>query len=94
MGDEEVAYYSSVMQFEAVCAALSASDRQYSCEVALLRTLNDIRTDVMAHMSLTAELTDKYRGRRKSAIAIRDGVFYLHSCIHSIFSCEVSVCGD
>jgi len=86
MGDEEVAYYSSVIQFEAVCSVLSASDRQYSCEASLLRVLNDVRTDVTAHMNVTAQLTDKYRGRRKSAIAIHDGVFCLiHAFSHSVY---------
>jgi len=76
MGDEKVAYYSSIVQFDALCAALSTSD-QYACEVALLHTLTDIRPDVIAHMSLTTELTDMYRGARKSAIMIHDGMLYL-----------------
>ena len=76
MGDEEVAYYSSIIQFDALCEALSTSD-QYACEVALLRTLVDIRPDVVAHMSLTAELSDMYRGARKSAIMIHDGMLCL-----------------
>lgn len=78
VGDEQVAYYSSIVQLDALCAALSASD-QYSCEVALLSTLTDIRIDVVAHMSLTAELSEMFRGARKSAIMIHDGVF---KCCH------------
>ena len=73
MRDEQVAYYSSIVQFDAVCEALSA-DSQHSCEVALLQTLTDIRIDIIAHMSVTAELGDMYRGSRKSAIMTHDGV--------------------
>jgi len=76
MLEEQVAYYSSVVQFDAVCAALSANS-QYSCEVALLQTLTDIRTDVITHMSITAELDTKYRGSRKSAIVAHDGMLII-----------------
>lgn len=73
MGDGKGAYYSSIVQCDALCMALSASSR-YSCEVALLNTLNDIRIDLIAHMSVTAELNDMFRGTRKSAIMIHDGM--------------------
>ena len=78
MDAEKVVYYSSMVQFDALCAALSTSD-QYACEVALLLTLTDIRPDVIAHMSITAELSDFYRGARKSAIMIHDGMLYIHT---------------
>jgi len=74
MRDEQVAYYGSIVQFDTVCAALCATG-QYSCEVTLLQTLTDIRNDVVAHMSITAELAAKYRGSRKSAIVVHDGGF-------------------
>jgi len=76
MGDEKVAYYSSIVQFDALCATLS-EESQYPCEVALLHALNDIRIDVIAHMSVTAELTDMCCGAKKSAIMIHDGMFDL-----------------
>jgi len=71
-----VAYYSSIAQFDAVCEALSQNS-PYSCEVALLHTLADIRADVVTHMTVTAELADLYRGRKKSAIMIHDGLLIL-----------------
>jgi len=100
MGDEKVAYYSSIVQFDALCGALSANS-QHSCEVALLHTLADIRIDVIAHMSVTAELGDMYRGARKTAIMIHDGVLtvfilvlsFIHSFIHS-YMMSLSFCGS
>jgi len=85
MGDEKVAYYSSVVQFDALCEALSA-DSQYPCEVALLDTLNDIRKDIIAHMSVTTELCDMYCGLRKSAIVIHDGLFTVHILVLSFLA--------
>jgi len=85
MGDGKGAYYSSIVQCDALCAALSASSR-YSCEVALLDTLNEIRIDLIAHMSVTAELNDMFRGTRKSAVTIHDGALavFLFSCCQFI----------
>jgi len=83
MGDGKGAYYSSIVQCDALCAALSASSTQYSCEVDLLNTLSDVRTDLVAHMSVTAELNDMFRGTRKSAIMIHDGVFFLVLSVYS-----------
>jgi len=90
MCEEQVAYYSSVVQFDAVCAALSA-DSRYSCEVALLQTLTDIRTDVITHMSITAELDAKYRGLRKSAIVAHDGVLIIFVVMLSFHSYMASL---
>jgi len=91
MGGDKVTYYSSIVQFDAMCEALSASD-QYACEAALLRNLTDIRIDVIAHMSLTTELCDMYRGSRKSAIMIHDGVLCLLVLSFQLY--QVSVCGS
>lgn len=85
MGDGKGTYYSSIVQCDALCAALSASTR-YSCEVALLDTLNDIRIDLIAHMSVTAELNDMFRGTRKSAIMVHDGALTI------FFSCSQFIC--
>jgi len=76
MGEDKVVYYSSVVQLDALCATLSA-DSQHPCEVALLHSLNDMRSDIIAHMNVTAELTDSCRGARKSAVMIHDGLFCL-----------------
>ena len=86
MGDGKGAYYSSIVQCDALRAALSASS-QYSCEVALLNTLNDIRIDLIAHMSVTAELNDMFRGSRKSAVMIHDGVLTLFLILCCHFCC-------
>jgi len=72
---EKVAYYSSVIQFDALCVALSASN-EYMCEVELLQALTDVRDNVVEHMRITAELTDKLRGSKKSAIVIHDGTMH------------------
>jgi len=85
MGDGKAAYYSSIVQCDAVCAALSAAGSQYSCEVELVNTLNDIRSDLTAHMNVTAELNDMFRGTRKSAIMIHDGLLTKLFHIVSLF---------
>lgn len=76
LGEEKVAYYSSVVQFAALWTELSANG-QYSCEVALRDALTDIRDDVIAHMNITMEICDMFRGKRKSSIMIHDGLLTL-----------------
>jgi len=49
------------------------SGTQYPIEVDLLDAINEIREEIVIHMNITAQLVERSKGSKKSAIHLHDG---------------------
>jgi Flp pilus assembly CpaE family ATPase len=71
--DGTVWYYSSPAQLDELLQVLISTT--YPPEMKLLAAINEMRNVINAHMNITLELVERFRGSRKSAISLHDGQF-------------------
>lgn len=67
--DDRTWYYSTPAQLEEMMLALD--DERW--EVDLVSALKAIKSVIVGQMVITEELTNKVKGKRKSALAAHDG---------------------
>ncbi|XP_012142204.1 nucleosome-remodeling factor subunit NURF301 E(bx) isoform X2 [Megachile rotundata] len=68
--DGEVWYYSTPLQLNEVMLCLDRNEM----EVALYRELSDYKDEIVRQMELTEQITNQYKGNKKSYIEVENGL--------------------
>ena len=66
-------YYSSPDQLDELRHVLGSSTN-YPVEVDLLNVISEMREEIVIHMNVTAQLVERFKGSKKSAIHVHDGL--------------------
>lgn len=69
--DGEVWYYSTALQLEELMLCLDRNEM----EVALYRELSDYKDEIVRQMELTEQITNQYKGNKKSYLEIENSKF-------------------
>lgn len=69
--DGEVWYYSTPIQLDELLRCLDRNEM----EVALYRELSDYKDEIVRQMELTEQITNQYKGNKKSYIEVENSKF-------------------
>ena len=72
--DQITRYYSSPVQLDHLKRVLGSS-KLYQCEIHLLSAINRMNDEIISCMNITANLVNRFRGSKKAAIHLHDGLY-------------------
>lgn len=73
--DGEVWYYSSPLQLEELMLSFDRNEM----EVALFRELSDYKEEIVRQMELTEQITNQYKGNKKSYLEVENSKLHFFS---------------